>query len=136
MLLETVGKILSSLPSLLTEDSIGITPSLLHGDLWIGNTGLTRSGEVAAFDPAPCFGHHEFDLALMRMYGGYTDAFWDAYHALIPRSKNFQVRAKVYGLYYYLNQLNIFGDDKVKVTCEGIAMDVVKCIAEIEEKEG
>ena len=39
------------------------------------------------FDPACCFAHHEFELSIMRMFGGYTELFWDRYHEVIPKEE-------------------------------------------------
>lgn len=115
-----------------------IRPSLIHGDLWIGNTGAaaaiaTKEGANGSdedavpiiFDPACCFCHHEFELAIMHMFSGYSDAFWDAYHAKIPKAPGFERRAKIYAFYHYLNQLNIFGDKQVYQTCEEISKDLI-----------
>ena len=35
------------------------------------------------FDPASFFGHSEFELAIMDMFGGFQEAFWMAYHAKV-----------------------------------------------------
>jgi fructosamine-3-kinase len=91
-----------------------VTPSLLHGDLWIGNVGATRDSTPVVYDPASFFGHSEFDLALMHMFGGYTDNFWDAYFARVPKGPGFEIRTHLYELYQYLNQLNLFGDPQVR----------------------
>jgi protein-ribulosamine 3-kinase len=91
-----------------------IAPSLLHGDLWIGNVGATRDSKPVIYDPASFFGHSEFDLALMRMFGGYTDNFWDVYFARVPKSTGFEIRSSLYEMYQYLNQLNLFGDPQVR----------------------
>ncbi|CAI6004191.1 unnamed protein product, partial [Closterium sp. NIES-64] len=48
---------------LTTEAMAEVRPSLLHGDLWVGNAGVLRSGEAVMFDPAGFYGHSEFDLA-------------------------------------------------------------------------
>lgn len=32
------------------------------------------------FDPASFFGHSEFELAIMEMFGGFQEPFWTAYH--------------------------------------------------------
>lgn len=37
------------------------------------------------FDPASFFGHSEFELAIMDMFGGFRGEFWDAYHAKVRR---------------------------------------------------
>lgn len=47
-------------------------PSLLHGDLWVGNTGADRERRrPVVFDPAPWYGPPEFDLALATVLGGF-----------------------------------------------------------------
>ena len=35
------------------------------------------------FDPASFFGHSEFELAIMDMFGGFQDPFWASYHAKV-----------------------------------------------------
>lgn len=47
-----------------------------------GNTGATVDGPCM-FDPASFFGHSEFELAIMDMFGGFQEAFWEAYHAKV-----------------------------------------------------
>lgn len=101
-----------------------IVPSLLHGDLWIGNVSATKNDEPVIYDPACFFGHHEFDLAIMRMYGGYTDEFWVPYFERIPKQRGFDDRAKLYELYQYFNQLNLFGDPNVKSKVETLVEDL------------
>lgn len=45
-------------------DATEVRPSVLHGDLWVGNSGLVRGGGVAVFDPAGYVGHSEFGRVL------------------------------------------------------------------------
>ncbi|CBN73886.1 fructosamine 3 kinase related protein [Ectocarpus siliculosus] len=101
-----------------------VTPSLLHGDLWIGNTGATIEGPCM-FDPASFFGHSEFELAIMEMFGGFQEPFWTAYHDKIPKAEGFERRQKLYKLYHYLNQLNLFGDPKVRETVETLTNEML-----------
>lgn len=86
-----------------------VRPSLLHGDLWQGNTGATKEREPFMHDPACWYGHSEFDLALASMFGGFLPEFYEAYHALVPRAEGFEARQEVYRLYHYLHHLNTFG---------------------------
>ena len=58
---------------------------------------------VVIFDPASFYGHHEFDLAIAGMFGGFTTQFYDTYHQLIPKAEGFAVRHKLYTLFHYLN---------------------------------
>ncbi|XP_073257704.1 ketosamine-3-kinase-like [Porites lutea] len=90
------------------KDVPDIKPSLLHGDLWSGNAAETDDGPVV-FDPASFYGHHEFDLAIAGMFGGFSEAFYDAYHKEIPKEKGFNKRHQLYQLFHHLNHWNHFG---------------------------
>ena len=46
-------------------------PARLHGDLWAGNRLVDRAGRSWLIDPAAHGGHREFDLAMMRLFGGF-----------------------------------------------------------------
>ncbi len=89
---------------------VQIRPSLLHGDLWGGNTAALADGTPVVYDPACYFGHHEADLSMMGMFGGFTRDFFDAYHEAIPQSPGFDERIKLYQLYHYLNHYLLFGE--------------------------
>lgn len=39
----------------------------------------------------------------------FRSEFWESYHSLIPPGPGFARRRVLYQLYYYLNQLNLFG---------------------------
>jgi fructosamine-3-kinase len=83
-------------------------PSLLHGDLWGGNWG--RCGAVPVmFDPAVYYGDRESDIAMTRLFGGFTEDFYDAYHEAWPLQRDFESRSPLYQLYHVLNHLNLFG---------------------------
>ena len=49
-------------------------PARLHGDLWAGNRLVDRDGRSWLVDPAAHGGHREFDLAMMRLFGGFGPA--------------------------------------------------------------
>ena len=49
-------------------------PARLHGDLWAGNRLVDADGQSWLIDPAAHGGHREFDLAMMRLFGGFGDA--------------------------------------------------------------
>ncbi|KAJ2449041.1 hypothetical protein EV183_005107 [Coemansia sp. RSA 2336] len=88
---------------------LDIKPSLVHGDLWSGNCGSDESGSPVIFDPAVYWGHHESELGIMRMFGGFTSEFYDAYHELIPKAPGFKRRIQIYELYHAVNHYNLFG---------------------------
>ncbi len=87
-------------------------PSLLHGDIWGGNV-IASGGKVAAFiDPAIYYGHYEYDLAFMTMFGTAGRAFFDAFEALMPdfdRPGFEQTRRDIYLIYPHLTHVLICG---------------------------
>jgi len=83
-------------------------PSLLHGDLWGGNWGCSE-GLPVIFDPAVYYGDRETDIAMTRLFGGFGQAFYEAYESSWPLQSGHQDRAKLYQLYHVLNHLNLFG---------------------------
>jgi fructosamine-3-kinase len=68
-------------------DPAGEPPSRLHGDLWAGNRLVDARGRSWLIDPAAHGGHREFDLAMMRLFGGFGAECFTAYadaHPLTP----------------------------------------------------
>lgn len=107
---EKGAQLMERLPELFAMlDVKAIRPSLLHGDLWSGNYCSDASGNPSIYDPACYYGHHEADLGIARMFGGFGSDFWDAYHAVIPRAPGYERRAWLYELHHHLNHYNIFG---------------------------
>lgn len=84
-------------------------PSLLHGDLWGGNTAATTGGEPVIFDPAVYYGDRETDLAMTRLFGGFGPDFHAAYEAAWPLPPGAAQRRDLYNLYHLLNHVNLFG---------------------------
>lgn len=88
---------------------VNVSPSLLHGDLWGGNTAADENGNPVVYDPAVYYGHHEADFGILLMFGGFTSDFHQAYRELIPKEPGFEERQLGYQLYHYLNHYNLFG---------------------------
>ncbi|MEM6264975.1 MAG: fructosamine kinase family protein [Bacteroidota bacterium] len=86
-----------------------VQPALLHGDLWSGNYLIATDGTPYLIDPAVYVGHHEVDLAMSRLFGGFGQAFYDVYHEIIPAAPGMNARNDWYQLYYLLVHLNLFG---------------------------
>ncbi|WP_339917725.1 fructosamine kinase family protein [Yeosuana marina] len=86
-----------------------IKPSLLHGDLWSGNYLISTKGDPYLIDPALYFGHHEVDIAMTKLFGGFGNAFYKSYHSILPEDRYTPTRIEVYQLYYLLVHLNLFG---------------------------
>ena len=83
-------------------------PSLLHGDLWGGNWAVAN-GEPVIFDPAVYYGDREADIAMTMLFGGFGNAFYDAYEEAWPFEAGVRERLELYKLYHVLNHLNLFG---------------------------
>ncbi len=83
--------------------------SLLHGDLWSGNFLCDRNNQCVLIDPACYFGHHEAELSIARLFGGFPQEFFDTYYKQLPKSPGYETRFKIYCLYHLLNHVNIFG---------------------------
>ncbi|MHB1687950.1 MAG: fructosamine kinase family protein [Ignavibacteriaceae bacterium] len=86
-------------------------PSLLHGDLWSGNFIVDEKGEACLIDPAVYYGNREADLAMTKLFGGFSPAFYSAYNEFFPLQAGYEYRENIYKLYHVLNHLNLFGGD-------------------------
>lgn len=96
-----------------SKDMPRVIPSLLHGDLWHGNFLTDTDGNTVFIDPAIYFGHHEIDLAMMKLFGGWDDRVFRLYGSLTDLASNWKDRLKFYQLYYLLVHLNLFGGSYV-----------------------
>ncbi|KAL9029348.1 MAG: hypothetical protein Q9196_002394 [Gyalolechia fulgens] len=84
----------------------GVTPVVVHGDLWSGNKGRGRIGgkgavEDVIFDPSAVYGHSEYELGIMNMFGGFGKSFFDEYHKICPKTppvEEYPDRLKLYEL--------------------------------------
>ncbi|WP_299556178.1 fructosamine kinase family protein [Seonamhaeicola sp.] len=86
-----------------------VKPSLLHGDLWGGNYLISSDGIPYLIDPAVYYGHREVDIAMTKLFGGFSNHFYDAYFDILPPDTNTNQRIEIYQLYYLLVHLNLFG---------------------------
>lgn len=84
-------------------------PSLIHGDLWSGNYLTTINGKPALIDPAVSFGPREMDIAMMQLFGGFSEEVYDSYNSIFPLELGWESRVSLWQLYYLLVHLNIFG---------------------------
>ena len=74
----------------------GAPPSRLHGDLWAGNRLVDRGGTSWLIDPAAHGGHREFDLAMMRLFGGFGPACFAAYEDVHPLTAGWDERVELH----------------------------------------
>jgi fructosamine-3-kinase len=73
-------------------------PARLHGDLWAGNRLVDRRGRSWLVDPAAFGGHREFDLAMMRLFGGYGSEVFAAYDEVHPVADGWEERVALHQL--------------------------------------
>lgn len=84
-------------------------PSLLHGDLWSGNYIVDENGKACLIDPACYYGNREADLAMTKLFGGFSNSFYLTYNQTYPLEDGYNFRENIYKLYHILNHLNLFG---------------------------
>lgn len=84
-------------------------PALIHGDLWSGNYLVNKDGLPCLIDPAVCYGPREMDLAMMKLFGGFSEELFNNYRQYFPLEPGFEDRISLWQLYYLLVHLNIFG---------------------------
>jgi fructosamine-3-kinase len=84
-------------------------PARLHGDLWGGNLHVTPEGDPCLIDPAVYGGHREVDLAMMRLFGGFSARCFAAYEEAYPLAPGAEERVALYQLYPLMVHVNLFG---------------------------
>jgi len=88
--------------------------ALVHGDLWLGNAGMDKSGKGVIFDPASWWADNEVDIAMTKLFGGFRKEFYEEYHRIFPIKKEFEKRIIIYNFYHILNHANMFGGAYLK----------------------
>ena len=71
-------------------------PARLHGDLWAGNRLVDTAGHNWLIDPAAHGGHREFDLAMMRLFGGFGPSCFAAYEERHPLAAGWEDRVALH----------------------------------------
>tara|TARA_R110000851_G_scaffold157058_1_gene299634 strand:- start:7355 stop:8197 length:843 start_codon:yes stop_codon:yes gene_type:complete len=84
-------------------------PALIHGDLWGGNYMVSKNEIPTLIDPAVSFASREMDLAMMQLFGGFSEQIFTQYHSIFPLDSNWKQRVSLWQLYYLLVHLNLFG---------------------------
>jgi fructosamine-3-kinase len=96
-------------------------PSRLHGDLWAGNRLVDSAGRSWLIDPAAHGGHREFDLAMMRLFGGFGEAAFAAYAETWPLADGWQERVILHQLAPLITHAIKFGGGYVDATTNAVA---------------
>jgi fructosamine-3-kinase len=94
------------LPERVGEDE---QPARLHGDLWMGNAMRGPAGEPMLIDPAVYGGHREVDLAMMKLFGGFSADVFAAYNEVYPLQADWEERVDLWQLYPLLVHALLFG---------------------------
>jgi fructosamine-3-kinase len=105
-----LGRVLERLPEFIGQE---VSPSRLHGDLWNGNVLVGPDGEPWLIDPAVYAGDREIDLAMMRLFGGFSERVFRAYVEAFPLRAGHEDRLPLYQLYPLLVHVNLFGGSYV-----------------------
>ena len=90
-----IERIAANLATFAAADEV---PALLHGDLWAGNRLVDQLGNSWLIDPAAHGGHREFDIAMMHLFGGYSEECFDAYNDVYPLETDWQQRVPLHQL--------------------------------------
>lgn len=93
------------LPEIIPEEK----PSLIHGDLWNGNFMTGADGKAWLIDPAVYYGYREMDMAMSKLFGGFSEEFYESYNETFPLQKGFEDRVDIHNLYPLLVHVNLFG---------------------------
>jgi fructosamine-3-kinase len=96
-------------------------PSLLHGDLWAGNRLIGAGGRSWLIDPAAHGGHREFDLAMMRLFGGFGPDCFAAYDEAFPLTAGWADRVSLHQIAPLVVHAIKFGGSYVAAATEAIA---------------
>ena len=96
-------------------------PARLHGDLWAGNRLVGAGGVNWLIDPAAQGGHREFDLAMMRLFGGFGAVCFAAYAEVFPLADGWEARVPLHQLAPLAVHAIKFGGSYVGATQRALA---------------
>ena len=96
-------------------------PARLHGDLWAGNRVVDGSGRSWLIDPAAHGGHREFDLAMMRLFGGFGPEAFAAYDEAHPLADGWRDRVELHQIAPLAVHAIKFGGGYVEATARAVA---------------
>ncbi|KAL6876107.1 Fructosamine kinase domain-containing protein [Trichoderma longibrachiatum] len=121
-------KVIPRLLRPLESDGRTIKPPFVHGDLWWGNSGIidSEAGDGIAFDPSAFWGHNEYDLGNWRLERNrFTARYFEAYHAIIPKSEpveDYDDRNALYSTRFDLNAAALYSDQEwyLRMAIDGI----------------
>lgn len=68
-----------------------------------------ENGNAVLIDPAISFSNREMDLAMTKLFGGFSGTFYESYNEVFPLENGFEKRVDIYNLYYLMVHVNLFG---------------------------
>jgi fructosamine-3-kinase len=112
---------LEALAGRLDRYDTGDPPARLHGDLWAGNRLVGADGRSWLIDPAAHGGHREFDLAMMRLFGGFGSEAFAAYADAHPLAAGWEERVALHQIAPLVVHAIKFGGGYVRASIDAIA---------------
>ncbi|TNJ30074.1 Fructosamine-3-kinase [Giardia muris] len=103
-----IADIEKAVEALLNIYAPDVRPSLLHGDLWGGNAGISNR-RPCFFDPGCYYGDAEVDVATTQLFGGFPSNLLTEYSKVRKLSPNYEEKEALYNLYHILNHALMFG---------------------------
>ncbi len=97
------------------------SPARLHGDLWAGNRLVDSGGRSWLIDPASHGGHREFDLAMMRLFGGFGQECFAAYARVLPLAEGWEHRVSLHQIAPLVVHAIKFGGGYRRAAADAIA---------------
>ncbi len=95
-------------------------PARLHGDLWAGNRVRAADGTSWLIDPQAHGGHRESDLAMMRLFGGFSESVFAAYEEVFPLAEGWKGRVDLHQIPPLLVHAMKFGGSYVAAAEQAI----------------
>lgn len=86
-----------------------MSPVWLHGDLWAGNVLMSARGRCWLIDPAVYAGDPRIDLAMTRLFGGFSPAFYKSWHQIHGHRDDDAFFEQVYVVWPLLVHAALFG---------------------------
>lgn len=84
-------------------------PVWLHGDLWASNVLMSERGRCWLIDPAVYAGDPRIDLAMTRLFGGFSPAFYKSWHQIHGHRADDAFFDQVYAVWPLLVHAALFG---------------------------
>jgi fructosamine-3-kinase len=116
--IDGLGRLAGRLPGFGAADE---SPARLHGDLWAGNRLVGADGRHWLVDPAAHGGHREFDLAMMRLFGGFGSAAFGGYAEVAPLAPGWEDRVALHQIAPLVVHAIKFGGGYVGAAADAIA---------------